>query len=529
MTESARSLTPPSTGGTSGEASSLELLLRTTADPAQVRDLLASLVGDGQATIEEVAEPAKEEGTGGGVQLLGQILVERGAVSPEALNQELAKQKPIGERLVEQGLLSRDQVDDALREQRRQKEAAERRVKSEAVTSIRVSSLKLDKLVNLIGELVTVQERLAQATATLRETSPDRLAEVLQAFNLNAISEEVSRLTNGLRDNALSIRMLPIEATFSKFKRLVHDLAVGLGKEIELTTAGGETEIDKTVIDKLDEPLMHLIRNSADHGIEPPAVREAAGKPRKGTIHLSAEHVGGHVVIHVRDDGGGLRREAILAKAIERKLVPPGTELSDKEIFSLIFLPGFSTATQVTNVSGRGVGMDVVKKTIEDLRGTLDIASVPGQGTQVDITLPLTLAIIDGLLVTLAGQSFILPLSVVEECIQLRQTDHDTFTGKNLVEVRGQMVPFIPLRQRFGMAGDRPAIEQVVICHTREARIGLLVDAVIGEHKTVIKPLGKMYRRVPEFSGATILGDGSIALIIDVSRLTRQEQAERLH
>ncbi len=529
MTDAHRPPTPPATVPPSGDGGSLELLLRTTTAPEEVRALLASLVGDDQVTLEEVAEPPREPGPAGGVQMLGQILVERGAVSVEELHQELAKQKPIGERLVEKGAVTRDQVDAALRQQRKQKETVERRFKADAITSIRVSSSKLDKLVNLIGELVTVQERLSQATLTLRETNPERLAEVLQECNLNAIAEEVSRLTNGLRDNALSIRMLPIEATFSKFKRLVHDLAVDLGKEIELTTAGGETEIDKTVIDKLDEPLMHLIRNSADHGIEPPEVRQTAGKPRKGTIHLSAEHVGGHVVIHVQDDGGGLRKEAILAKAIERKLVPPGAELTDKEIYGLIFLPGFSTAAQVTNVSGRGVGMDVVKKTIEDLRGTLEVSSVPGQGTQVDITLPLTLAIIDGLLVTIAEQPFILPLSVVEECIQLRRADHTVFTDKNLVEVRGQMVPFVPLRQRFSVVGEHPAIEQVVICHTQDMRIGLLVDAVIGEHKTVIKPLGKMYRRVPEFSGATILGDGSIALIIDISRLTRQEQAGRLH
>jgi len=498
---------------------SLELLLKTDKSRQELLDLLSSLTGSDDISIEEVADQEFGPAGGSGVQMLGQILVEQGAVSTNELNKALADQKPIGERLIEQGLASRAQVNDALQIQHKQKEQFEKKFKTEAITSIRVSSSKLDKLVNLIGELVTVQERLSQVSSTVRDCPRERIYDLLQQFNINSISEEISRLTNGLRDNALSIRMLPIETTFSKFKRLIHDLSVNLTKEIELTMSGGETEIDKTVIDKLDEPLMHLIRNSADHGIESPDEREALGKPRKGTIHLAAEQAGGNVVIHVRDDGRGLRRDAILAKAIEKKLIAPNAELSDKEIYNLIFLPGFSTAEKVTNVSGRGVGMDVVKKTIEDLRGSLEVTSTPGKGSQIDITLPLTLAIIDGLLVTIAGQPFILPLSLVEECIELSREAHDTFTDKNLITVRGGMVPFIPLRERFSIGGERPPIEQVVICRVRSERIGLLVDSVIGEHKTVIKPLGKIYRNITECSGATVLGDGSIALILDTARL----------
>lgn len=517
---------------TENDASSnqlIEFLLKTDKSQQELLAFVSSLTGSEDILVEEVSNQEFETSSGNNVQLLGQILVDQGSVSVEELQKALSEQKPIGERLIEQGVATRDQVNEALHSQQKQKETLEKKFKTEAITSIRVSSGKLDKLVNLIGELVTVQERLSQVSSMVREGPREKAYELLQKFNLNGISEEVSRLTNGLRDNALSIRMLPIETTFSKFKRLIHDLSVNLGKEIEMTMSGGETEIDKTVIDKLDEPLMHVIRNSADHGIESPEQREAKGKPRKGTIRLSAEQAGGNVVIHVKDDGSGLNRDAILAKAIEKKLVAPGVELSDKEVYNLIFLPGFSTAAQVTNVSGRGVGMDVVKKTVEDLRGTLEISSIPGQGSQVDITLPLTLAIIDGLLVTIADQHFILPLSRVEECIELPRETHDTFTEKNLIHVRGGMVPFIPLRERFSIGGKRPPIEQVVICNIHESRIGLLVDSVIGEHKTVIKPLGKIYRNAHESSGATILGDGSIALILDIGRILKGETSRTLN
>jgi two-component system chemotaxis sensor kinase CheA len=497
----------------------LDLILKTSRNEQEIQDFLRQCEEDGQILIEQVPDSVHSGTPYPKMKLLGQILVERGDVKREELVQPLNEQKPLGEKLVEAGVVSQEKVDAALAEQRRQKDVYEKRFRTDTMSSIRVSSLKLDMLVNLIGELVTVQERLSQVTSSLRETRMEDAVNVLQKFDLNAISEEVSRLTAGLRDNTLSIRMLPIEATFSKFKRLVHDLSADLGKEVELTTSGSETEIDKTVIDKLDEPLMHLIRNSIDHGIEAPETREAAGKPRKGTIHLSAEHSGGNVVIHVRDDGAGLRQEAILAKAVEKKLVQPNTPLSEKEIYALIFLPGFSTAERVTNVSGRGVGMDVVKKTIEDLRGNLDVSSTIGQGTCMDLTLPLTLAIIDGLLVNIAGQPFILPLSAVEECVELKRDVGDSLAERQMATVRGALIPYIPLRERFGIAGEHPEIEQIVISNVKEQKIGFTVDSVIGEHKTVIKPLGKMYRNVPEFSGATILGDGSVAIILDLAKL----------
>jgi two-component system chemotaxis sensor kinase CheA len=495
-----------------------EFLLRTTRDLPSVQDYLQNLLPEAVIDVQEICAGVPPSGNKR-VQRLGEILVEDGRVSHEQLEAELQKQKPIGAQLVEAGLVQGEHVEAALSKQRQQKDFFEKRARGDVTTSIRVSSFKLDSLVNLVGELVTVQERLSQVSSTVREAQEQNLAEILRGYDLNGISEEVSRLTNGLRDNALSIRMLPIETTFSKFKRLVHDLAANLGKEIDLMVEGAETEIDKTVIDKLDEPLMHIIRNCADHGIEFPEARRAAGKSSRGRILLSAEHAGGNVIIRIHDDGGGLNKGRILAKAIERNLIPAQATLTEKEIFGLIFHPGFSTAAEVTEVSGRGVGMDVVKKAIEDLRGTVDVCSHPGQGTRIDITLPLTLAIIDGLLVRIGPQDFIFPLPLVEECIELTREHSRTFGNKRLADVRGELIPYLILREHFHIPGQRFEREQIVIIRTKETRIGMVVDGVLGEHKTVIKPLGRMYKKFPEFSGASILGDGSIALILDVPKI----------
>ena len=273
----------------------------------------------------------------------------------------------------------------------------------------------------------------------------------------------MERLTSELRDNALGIRMLPIGTTFSKFKRLVHDLSRELGKEIEMTTDGAETELDKNILEKLNDPLVHLIRNCIDHGIEMPEARKAAGKPGKGTVHLGAVHSGDSVLISITDDGAGLDREAIRAKAVEKGLISAGVELSDREIFAQIFAPGFSTAKQVTSVSGRGVGMDVVKRAIDALRGTIDLSSQVGKGTTVTIKIPLTLAIIESLLVKIGDDCFVMPLSLVDECVELTRKDVETSHGRNLANVRGGMVPYIPLRERFKIKGEPPLIEQIVI------------------------------------------------------------------
>ncbi len=445
---------------------------------------------------------------------LGEILIERGDITPEDLQSVLEERKKLGELLIEKGIVEPAQIESALAEQQHVREMHKERQTAGSVTSVRVPSEKLDSLVNLVGELVTLQSRLSQIAASLNDPS------------LLLVSEEAQRLTENLRDNTMNIRMLPIGATFSKFKRLVRDLSTELGKEIDLITQGAETELDKTVIEKLNDPLVHLIRNSIDHGIESPASRKAAGKPGKGTIHLSAAHSGAHVLIQIRDDGAGLDKDAIRAKAVEKGLIPPDAELTEKEIFSLLLAPGFSTAKAVTNVSGRGVGMDVVKRAIDALRGTIDISGQKGMGTMITLKLPLTLAIIDGLLVRIGEDHFVLPLSAVKECVELTKQDAAGAHGRHIANVRGRIIPYIKLRERFAMNGPLPDIEQIVIAEIEEDTIGFVVDAVIGEHQTVIKSLGRFYKNIEGVSGATILGDGTVALILDVSRIAMTAETE---
>jgi len=441
---------------------------------------------------------------------IGEILVEKGDIKINDLQKALNEKKYLGEILVDKGLVTPGKVESALIEQEHiRKERDKSKLKEEIQSSIKVPADRLDMLVNLVGELVTVQARLTQTA------SDHNIAE------LNAIAEEVERLTGELRDTTLNIRMLPIGTTFGRFKRLVRDLSHELGKEIELTTEGADTELDKTVIEKLNDPLVHLIRNSIDHGIEPPDVRESQGKSKTGIINLSAVHSGGNVIIRIQDDGKGLDKDAILARALEKGLVNHNTELSEKEIFNFIFHPGFSTAKEVSNVSGRGVGMDVVKKAIDMLRGSIDIESIKGKGTTITVTLPLTLAIVEGLLVTIDKNNFVLPLSIVEECVELTREDVKKAHGKNIACIRNELVPYIRLRNEFGIIGERPPIEQIVVTGRNGEKVGFVVDDVIGEHQTVIKNLGKFYKDVEDISGATILGDGTIALIIDVPKIAK--------
>lgn len=385
---------------------------------------------------------------------------------------------------------------------------------SDTVSSIRVSADKLDNLVNLVGELVTIQAGLSQLAAQSTDTI------------INTLAEQVERITWSLRDSALNIRMMPIGSTFNKFNRLVRDLSKELGKVIELTTEGAETELDKTVIEKLNDPLIHIIRNCIDHGIESPVEREKSGKSRTGNIHLTATQSGGNVLITIKDDGAGLDKEAIKKKAIKTGLIVEGSELTDAEIFSLIFAPGFSTASQVTNVSGRGVGMDVVRRAIDGLRGTVEVTSKPKTGTTITLKLPLTLAIIDGLLVKIQDDHYILPLSSVEECIELSDSDIEKVHGRHIINVRGGIVPYINLRESFNMKGKKPSIEQIVITTIYGNKVGFVVDNVLGQHQTVLKSLGKMYKDIEGVSGATILGDGTVALILDIFKLVANEESK---
>ncbi len=383
---------------------------------------------------------------------------------------------------------------------------------------MRVSSDKLDALVDLVGELVTLQARISQVSLIVHDTQ------------LTSMSEQLERLTADLRDNAMTLRMLPIGTTFSKFKRLVRDLSDDLGKKIEMETSGAETELDKTVIEKLNDPLIHLIRNCIDHGIETPDVRAKAGKNETGTIKLSALHSGASVIITVEDDGTGLNRKAILSKAVQRGIVGPDDELSDEELCGLIFAPGFSTAQKVTSVSGRGVGMDVVKKEIESLGGFVTVKSEEGKNTRVILSIPLTLAIIEGFLVKVGSDFYVLPLSSVEACIELTQEERAQHKGRRIINFRNEILSYVRLRDVFEIEGDEREIEQIVVVRSLDMRVGFVVDQVIGDYQTVIKSLGRIYKDVEGVSGATILGDGTVALILDINKLAdiahREETAE---
>jgi two-component system chemotaxis sensor kinase CheA len=377
--------------------------------------------------------------------------------------------------------------------------------------SVRVPATRLDELMDRVGELVIAQSRLKQIAGASID------------MNLRSVAEEIEHLASELRDSMMSVRMVPVVQLFGRFRRLIHDLARDTGKEIELVTEGESTELDKTVIERLADPLVHLIRNAADHGLETAQERRASGKPALGRITLSARQAGAEVVITVRDDGRGVNCERVRAKAEENGLIVPGAVLSDQELMQLVFQPGFSTAATVTNLSGRGVGMDVVKRTIEGLRGTLELSSPPGEGSVVALRIPLTLAIIDGLLVRVGAARYVIPLSAVEECLELSAEQDHRSAGRSLLTIRGQLVPFIRLHDMFKTGMKPDLYQKIVVISSGADRVGLVVDQILGDHQTVIKPLSPFHAELGTFSGATILGDGSVALILDVGALVAAE------
>ncbi|RUO97529.1 chemotaxis protein CheA [Hyphomicrobium sp.] len=384
--------------------------------------------------------------------------------------------------------------------------------------SVRVPAERLDELMDRVGELVIAQSRLSQIAAA----SPD--------LNLRAVSEDIERLSNELRNTMMVLRMVPVGTLFSRFRRLVHDLARDTGKSIELTTEGEATEVDKTVIERLADPLVHLVRNSIDHGLETPDQRKTAGKPETGQVRLAAQHAGGEVVITITDDGRGIDRGRVRAKAEAQGLIVPNAQLSDQELLQLIFQPGFSTAQTITNLSGRGVGMDVVKRTVEALRGSIDLTSKPGVGSEVSLRIPLTLAIIDGLLVRVGKGRYVIPLSAVEECLELPVEQDMRSRGRSFISLRDSLVPFLRLRELFQTGTEPDRYQKVVVVSTGSERVGLVVDQIIGDHQTVIKAMSKLHEDVAMFSGATILGDGAVALILDIPHLveTGQNQEAQL-
>ncbi len=457
-------------------------------------------------------------------ELLGEILIKSGVLTKNELATCLqlqaqrvdgktgnASQVPIGEILVDQEMLQAPVLNAALNKQQQVKEQ-----KARERQSIRVDAERLDKLIDLVGELV-----IAGAGANLRASKNHDMA-------LLESTGEVMRLVEEVRDSALQLRMVPIGTTFSRFQRVVRDVSMELGKDIQLEITGGDTEVDKSVVEKIGDPLMHLVRNSMDHGIESATVRMSRGKPARGLLRLNAYHESGSIVIEVSDDGGGLNKDKILAKAIERGLVAANSALTDKEIYALIFEPGFSTADQVSNLSGRGVGMDVVKRNVTSLRGMIDIDSEMGVGATIRIRLPLTLAIIDGFLIGVGKSSFVVPLDHVIECLELPKE----YEEQDYMDLRGEVLPFIRLRSIFDIEDALPRRQNVVVVGYGAVRTGLVVDRLMGEFQTVIKPLGKLFNHVRGIGGSTILGSGEVALILSVPAMTeyysRQQQQQQI-
>jgi len=385
--------------------------------------------------------------------------------------------------------------------------------KEDAISSIRVDSEKIDHMMNLVSELVTTQARLSLHA----DQSHDN--------ELEGIAENVQKLTRQLRDNAFDIALVPVETMLTRFNRLVRDLSNNLNKKVRLFTEGTETELDKNIIETLTDPLLHIIRNCIDHGIETPEERKKAGKPEEGKILLKAYYSGASVHIQVYDDGKGIDPEKIRQKAIEKNIVSPESHLTKKEMLDLIFLPGFSTSQNVTDVSGRGVGMDVVKRNLSDIRGEVELDSEPGAGTTLTVKLPLTLSIIDGLLVQIGNNKYVIPLSAVDKIYAASHSDVvDTFN--NLIVLDGERIPFFYLRDEFGMPPSDSHTQEIVVVQYEDKRIGLVVDAVIGEYQAVLKSLGKMYKYQDMISGATILGDGTVALVMDTNKMIDRFSAD---
>lgn len=458
---------------------------------------------------------------------IGDILVACGALTEREKDDVLSAQEsitdavtggargntpPLGVVAVEQHVVQQAVVDAAIKKQGEQKQT-----RDSSQQTIRVNALKLENLVNLVGELV-----IGSANTELKAR---KLADV----DLNEAMENMLRLVEEVRDTALGLRMVPIGETFDRYKRVVREVSRDLGKNIDLQISGADTELDKTLVEKIGDPLMHLVRNAIDHGIESPERRLAAGKPAQGVVKLDALHDSGSILIRISDDGGGLSKSRILKKAVEKGIIQEGQKLTDQEIYRLIFEAGFSTAETVSNISGRGVGMDVVRRNIEALRGHVEIDSEEGRGSVISIRLPLTLAIIDGFQVRVGDSQYIVPLDMVHECIEL----NDSLRGKdgkaNYINLRGEILPFVHLSDMFGLQRDNASAdydgkhrENIVVVQFDGKKSGFVVDELLGEHQTVIKPLGRVFQNLRGISGTTILGGGEVAMIIDIPQMIQR-------
>jgi two-component system chemotaxis sensor kinase CheA len=449
---------------------------------------------------------------------LGELLMAVGAISRAQLQQSLSSQSeladetgysvPLGEILQAKAGVSPQVVAAALQKQDKQRDGRTPPSAADDNRFIRVHADKLDAVINLLGELV-----IASAGAGL-------LARQTRQGSLIEANQQIGTLVEEIRNGTLQLRMVPIGETFSRFRRVVRDTAAELGKNVQLEIVGGDTELDKSVVERIADPLMHLVRNALDHGLETPEQRIAAGKPAQGTLTISACHEAGSILIGIHDDGRGIDRERVLRRAWERGLVEQGVTPPDADILKLIFEAGFSTAEKVTNLSGRGVGMDVVRRNIEALRGSVTLTSEPGQGSHIALRLPLTLAIIDGFLVGVGPSKFIFPLDAVVEVIETRPSAGAVDeSGRSVVELRGQVLPVVSLRALYALEPAEPERSSVVVIRSGGVRYGVMVDQLLGQHQTVIKPLGRMFRSLRGMSGSSILGNGEVALIFDVNSL----------
>jgi two-component system, chemotaxis family, sensor kinase CheA len=489
---------------------SWEIIMRTSRTITDVNNVFIFVMDENEILVTDISSQYKE-----GVDLtlaekpIGEILVEKGLVKESDVEEALKEHKTTGQALVEKGKVSRDAVEKMALAQSQSRKIAKS-------STIRVDTDKLDKLVNLVGEMVISVARMSQCASDIADTALSR--------SLQGAISALERISRDLQEQVMRVRMVPVEGTFNRFRRVVRDLSFELGKKIEIKMSGTETELDKNVIEQISDPLKHMIRNSIDHGIELPEERRQIGKPEIGVIWLKAFQREGNIFIEISDDGKGIDKKRVLAKAIEKGQADAGRSYSDKEIFDMLFAPGLSTSENVSELSGRGVGMDVVKRNIEDLRGSVEITSEEGNGSRFRIKLPLTLAIIDGMMVKVGTEVLTIPLSVIDKSVRPSRAEIKTVEGKGeLVDIRGDYLPLVRLYQLFNLPSVKidPTEALVVVLHGEQNRFGILVDDVLGQMQAVIKSIDKNFKKIEGTSGATILGNGKVSLILDVYSIER--------
>jgi two-component system chemotaxis sensor kinase CheA len=481
------------------------LRLKTSRDEQAVREVFEFIEDDSDINISLMNQDTN---------LFGNLLIEEGIVSANDIDEALTKQKKLGEILIEQGKVTKEQIGGVLEKQATRKAES---VKKSVSTNIRVDLKKLDHLVNLVGEMVIIHSMFQQVMYGQGKQGASELA--ANSERIDVIFGQLQRIGKDIQEGAMVLRMLPVSEVFQRFSRLVRELSASKGKHVELVISGEETELDKGVLEKIADPLVHLIRNSVDHGIESPEERHAANKPAQATVYLRAYQLGDAVYIDVQDDGRGLDRDKIIAKALEKGIITTANGLSDDEVNNLIMLPGFSTADKITDTSGRGVGMDVVKQNIEALNGVVNIKTRKGVGTTFSIRLPLTLAIIDGLTISVGDEVFIIPITSVVESIRPSRKDVNSIEESGeVVNVRGEYIPLIRLHKLLNIPCHKldPCEAIVVVTQHDNRKYGFMADVLLGEQQVVLKTLGSATPKVRCIAGGTIMGDGRVALVLDV-------------